>query len=177
MISARSRPGPRCRVDRQPELVMDPARQRAAAPVGLEELAAPASGRSSRSTRLAFSWRNSSRSSRPNSNSSPSWLGELPEVLLLEVQLEPVVGPVRQGLPGPLRRVGVGGEVLLDGLADRLVELALGLGAGRSRAASSKRRALEVARRSSSTPSRWRDPLGEAGRAVVVGQEPARRRP
>ena len=58
--------------------------------------------------------------------------GVLLEVAVLEVELEPLVGPAGQGLPGPFRRVGVGGEVLLHRLADRLVELALGPGRGRS---------------------------------------------
>ena len=53
--------------------------------------------------------------------------GELPEVLLLEVQIEPRVGPVLEGQPGPLGGLGVGGEVLLDGLADGLAKLAFGL--------------------------------------------------
>ena len=57
--------GPVCRIDREGELVVDPAGERSAAPVGLEELAGRSTGRLSGSHSAAFSVRNSSRSSWP----------------------------------------------------------------------------------------------------------------
>ena len=54
--------------------------------------------------------------------------GELPEVLLLEIQIEPRVGPFLEGQPGPFGGIGVRGEVFLDRLADAVVKLAFGLG-------------------------------------------------
>jgi len=95
--------------------------------------------------------------------------GELLEVLLLEVQLEAVVRPRRQRDPGPLRGIGVGGEVFLDRFADGLVELTLGLGPD-NLASVLEAGTLQIARGDLDTQPLG-DPFGEAGGAVVLGQE------
>ena len=129
----------------------------------------PGRGRRPGRRRRPSRTRNSSRSLRSNSKFVAVVPGELAEVLFLEVQAVPGVGPVGQRLPGPFRRVGVGRQVLLDGLADHVGDLALGLVLGLFLGLL-ELRALEVAGLELDAEP-LAGPLGEAGRAVVVGQE------
>ena len=134
----------------------------------------PGSGRPPGSSRSPSRSRNSSRSSRSNSNSSRSYRGELAEVLVLEVQAVAGVGPVGQRLPVPFRGLGVGREVLLHRLADRVAEPGPRPCGGPSSTASSK--VLPLKSRGVELDAQpLAGPLGEAGRAVVVGRGTGRR--
>ena len=101
---------------------------------------------------------------------------DLSEISILEVQAEAVVGPVCQRLPGPFRLLGVGGQILLDGLADGLAGAVARPWTAAISSASSKLAPL-MSRAVSSIPEALADPFGEAGCAVVVGEKPAARRP
>ena len=72
-ISALVEAGPRLPGRRRGRTCGGPSRRASGGPSRPRGTRAPASGRPSRSTRSAFSARNSSRSSRPNSNSSRSY--------------------------------------------------------------------------------------------------------
>ena len=168
-ISARSRSAQLAGSIGQGELVVDPAAERAAAPVGQEELA----GR--RQVELLERLGGLLVEELLEVVVAELELvavgaGVFLEVSVLEVELEAGVGPVRQGLPGPFRGIGVGGEVLVHRLANRLAELALGLGLG-DLLGVLEAGALEVAGGELDAQA-LADPFGEAGRAVVVGQEP-----
>ena len=91
------------------------------------------------------------------------------EVFILQVQLEAGIGPIRQGLPGPLGLIGIGGQVFLHRLPDRLAQVAFGFGLG-DLGGVFKRRPFEFARRQLDAQP-LTDPFGEAGGSVVVGQE------
>ena len=75
-ISALVEPGPVGRVDRRCRTCGGPSRPASGGPSRARGTRGPATGRPSGATATAFSLRNSSRSSRPNSNSSPSLLGD-----------------------------------------------------------------------------------------------------
>src|SRR5208283_4861699 len=155
-------------VDRKPELVLRPVDQGTAAPVGFEEVAGRVQvklfdgGAGLLMQKLLEILAAELEFIRILG-------GELLEVLLLEVQLEAVVSPRRQRDPGPLRGIGVGGEVFLDSFADGLVELPLGLGPDNV-ASVLEAGTLEIARSDLDTQPLG-DPFGEAGGAVVLGQE------
>ena len=159
-------------VDGDGELVVHPAAQRASAPLGQEEL--PGGGQVDllqRAGRLLVE--EVLQVVAAELEFVAVGAGVLLEVAILEIELEPLVDPADQGLPGPFRGVGVGGEVLVEGLADRVVEVALGLVAGGCLGVL-ERGALDVARRQLDAQA-LADPLGERGGAVVGVEEPVGR--
>ena len=118
------------RVDRQAELVVRPAGQGPPAPVLEEELLRAGARSTASIVALAFSTRKSSRLDPVEDELVALELGELAEVLVLEVGAVPGVEPGGQGQPVVLGGLGVGGQVLLDRLADLAAGLRLGLAAG-----------------------------------------------
>ena len=122
-------------------------------PSRAEGTPAPARGRSSRARRWpARTGIPPGRRGRTR-NSSPSTDANFLRSRSLRFSSNRLLTQSGQRLPGPFRGIGVGGEVLVEGLADRLVELALGLVLGDLGGV------LEGGPRKSrpanSTPSRW----------------------
>jgi hypothetical protein len=119
--------GPLRLVQGQAELVVDPAGQRAAAPVVAEELL----GRGQvdapdRGDGLLLQELGQGLAVQLGLVAAGVG-GELAQVLVLQRQAEAGVGPGGQRLPVPLGGLGVGRQVLLHRLADRGAGLMLGL--------------------------------------------------
>ena len=121
--------GPARRIDHQRELVMDPTGKRTFSPVRLEKL---------------VRFRKVDASDRLAGSLGEEFLevilaraklffigdGDLPQFFFGELQPETIVDPVHKGLPGPFRPIGIGRQVLLDRLANRVAQLSLGLRLG-----------------------------------------------